>query len=75
MCLRRSARYPPRTEAPLPAIHMLNFHLLLGVVRLLLFVARRSAACVFAKQGTLVAYVGGHKYNLRNWWSGRWSGR
>lgn len=35
----------------------------------------RSAACVFAKEGTLVAYVSAHKYNIRNWWTGSWSGR
>ncbi|CAN0028857.1 unnamed protein product, partial [Hapterophycus canaliculatus] len=40
-------------------------------------VAEKSAACVFAKDGGggLVAYVSARKYNLRNWWSGTWSGR
>lgn len=37
--------------------------------------AEKSAACVFAKEGTLVAYVSAHKYNIRNWWTGSWSGR
>lgn len=31
---------------------------------------------MFAKEdGSLVAYVSAHKLNLRNWWSGKWSGR
>ncbi|CAM9749489.1 unnamed protein product [Ascophyllum nodosum] len=38
--------------------------------------AEKSAACVFAAgENTLVAYVSAHKHNLRNWWSGLWSGR
>ncbi|CAM9267857.1 unnamed protein product [Pylaiella littoralis] len=39
-------------------------------------VAEKSAACVFAKHGGgFVAYVSACKHNLRNWWSGSWSGR
>ncbi|CAN0132471.1 unnamed protein product [Ectocarpus fasciculatus] len=40
-------------------------------------VAEKSAACVFEKDGGggLVAYVSARKHNLRNWWSGTWSGR
>lgn len=38
-------------------------------------VAEKSAVSVFAKNGGLVAYLSSHKHNLKNWWSGKWSGR